>query len=276
LSWSSLRIQPSSDAASRDAIVAALFANGVQAIVEDGAAIVTHIPTDDLDAVCSAVRLADERAGITDAVIVDQDWTVAWRANVKTHRVGALTVAPPWLAESLDPKTTIVIDPGMAFGTGDHESTRGVLGILPLVLRDGNLAVADLGAGSAVLSIAAAKLGAAKVYAIELDPDAIGNAEENVRANGVADRVHVLEGDAASLLALVAPVDVVLANIISSVLRDLLPVIEASLTPGGSAILSGLLESEREAFSAELNARGWRKLIECVEGDWWTVAIAKT
>src|SRR6185312_7241181 len=113
------------------------------------------------------------------------------------------------------------------------------------VIRGGER-VADLGAGSAVLSIAAAKLGAAHVAAIEIDPDAIGNAEENVRCNGVADQVRVIEGDAATLLPLVAPVQVVLANIISSVLTELLPAISLALADEGCAILSGILVAERE------------------------------
>ena len=147
--------------------------------------------------------------------------------------------------------------------------------MLSRVLKRGDV-VADLGAGSAVLAIAAAKLGAHIVYAIENDPDAIGNASENVDANGVAPRVHVLEGDAFALLPLVAPVNLVLANIISSVLSSLLPVIEASLATDGRAILSGLLLSERSTFSALLSARGWHILDECEEDEWWTVTIAKT
>src|SRR5690606_2666724 len=150
---------------------------------------------------------------------------------------------PPWLAGSMDPATTIVVDPGMAFGTGEHATTRGVVRLLHETVREGD-SVVDLGAGSAVLAIAAAKLGAATVIAVELDPDAIPNAEFNVTANGVADRVIVLQGDAALFLPLVAPVRVVLANIISSVLVALLPVIRESLANGGVAILSGILLEE--------------------------------
>ncbi|MGQ0640029.1 MAG: 50S ribosomal protein L11 methyltransferase [Gemmatimonadaceae bacterium] len=275
MTWAALRILPSNnETGSRDAIVAALFASGVQAVVEDGSALVTHVPTSDLDHIQSALRGADAGATVTLDIVADLDWSIAWRSSVTAHRVGDLTIAPPWRADSLDPAKTIVIDPGMAFGTGDHASTRGVLQLL-LKMRCADAVVADLGAGSAVLSIAAAKLGARSVYAIEIDADAIGNAEDNVRVNQVAERVHVLEGDAAALLTLVAPVDIVLANIISSVLEGLLPTIGASLAPGGRAILSGLLLSERTAFGEVLDARGWRTIDECSEGDWWTVAIAK-
>jgi ribosomal protein L11 methyltransferase len=140
-------------------------------------------------------------------------------------------------------------------------------------VRDGDT-VADLGAGSAVLAIAAAKLGATRVAAVETDHDAISNAEENVARNGVADRVKVIEGDAAVFLPLLAPVRVVLANIISSVLVELLPLIGRSLPGDGVAILSGILDEERAHMLSVFAATGWRVLDEDPEGQWWSVAIA--
>src|SRR5207248_10163784 len=120
--------------------------------------------------------------------------------------------------------------------------------------------VADHGARSAVLTMAAVKLGTAHAIAIELDGDARGNAEENVARNGVVDRVTVLEGDASALLPLVAPVDLVLANIISSVLIALLPAMRSALGSrgGGRAILSGILREERAEMLQALEVGGWR------------------
>jgi ribosomal protein L11 methyltransferase len=167
-----------------------------------------------------------------------------------------------------------VIEPAMAFGTGEHETTRGVVRLLQSVIRAGDI-VADLGSGSAVLAIAAARLGAARVVAIELDHDAIGNAEENVARNGVSDRVTVIEGDAALLLPLVAPVRVVLANIISSVLVELLPAIADALSRDGAAILSGILVEERPEMMRVLESAGWSVVSEDREGQWWSVSIAR-
>jgi ribosomal protein L11 methyltransferase len=141
------------------------------------------------------------------------------------------------------------------------------------IIRQGDH-VADLGAGSGILSIAAAKLGAASVAAIEMDPEAIGNAQENVDRNGVADRVSVIEGEAGLLLQLVAPVRVVLANIISSVLVELLPAIAAALAPDGEVILSGILVTERSDMLAVLQP-DWRVLAEEAEERWWSVAIVR-
>jgi len=162
----------------------------------------------------------------------------------------------------------------MAFGTGEHATTRGVvrlmqrLHVMPRV-------VADLGAGSAVLAICAVKLGAEKAVAIELDPDAIGNAEENVRTNGVSDSVSVMQGDAAVLLPLGAPVGLVLANIISSVLLDQRPAISESLLPDGNAILSGILVAERDTLMDAIDRGGWTVAAEDTEEGWWSVLISR-
>lgn len=270
MSWIALRITPG---ANRDGVIAALFAAGSQGVQEDGGNVITHFPPEArVDEIRSAVMAADPRASITVADAPETDYST-WRASVSSHRVGELVISPPWLAGASDQSRTIVIDPAMAFGTGEHPTTRGVMRLMQGVIRSGDV-VADLGAGSAVLSIAAAKLGAARVAAVEADPDAIGNAEENVRANGVEGSVEVIEGDAAILLPLLAPVRVVLANIISSVLLTLLPALRASLAPGGQAILGGILCEEREAMLAAFVASGWAVEREDTEDVWWSVQIA--
>ena len=203
--WTSVRVLPDgAGPGAREACLAALFASGAQGVHEDGAWLVTHFPPGtDLTGVHQAVTAADEAASLETAPLPAIDWAEAWKAGIRAHVLGPLTVTPPWLAEGRDPETTIVIEPGMAFGTGEHATTRGVVRLLPRHLTPGMVA-ADLGAGSAVLAIAAAKLGAAVVYAIEIDPDAIPDAQANAERNGVADRVHVFEGDAAVLLPLMA------------------------------------------------------------------------
>jgi ribosomal protein L11 methyltransferase len=258
-----------------DAVAAALFSVGVQALQEQGDEFLTQVPVGtDTEAlirvICEGAPQADVQ--ITDAP--DVDWMATFRQGIRAQDLGHIVVAPPWLASDFDPARTVVIDPAMAFGTGEHATTRGVVRLLPRVLRTGEL-VADLGAGSAVLSIAAAKLGAGRVVAIELDPDAMENAEENVRRNAVADRVTVLEGDARLLLPLVAPVGLVLANIISSVLLDLLPDIAKAVGSDGRAILSGILADERDEMLGAVLDTGWRVIAEDAEDAWWSVAITR-
>jgi ribosomal protein L11 methyltransferase len=270
VSWTSIHITPS---ANRDAVIAALFDVGSQGIHEDGNSIVTHFPPDtDIDAVRNAVLTADAHATIAVSETPAISWD-EWRASVGAHAVGKLVVAPPWLANDYDPATTIVIDPAMAFGTGEHATTRGVLRLMQQVIRPGD-SVADLGAGSAVLAIAAAKLGATRVAAIEVDPDATSNAQFNIEQNNVAQHVQYIEGDAEVLLPLVAPVDVVLANIISSVLIELLPSIKSALKPTGKAILSGILLEERPLMLGEIEKANFIVEAEDTEEQWWSVLIS--
>ena len=278
--WIAVRARASASAdgsvdSRRASLMQAFFDAGAMGVHEDGDALVTHFPPGtDIAAVEAHLRAADPAVALDVSDVPPVDWSEAWKGALDAHTLGTLTVTPPWLADQYDPARTIVIDPGMAFGTGEHGTTRGVIRLLDGVLRAGDT-VADLGAGSAVLAIAAAKLGAARVFAIELDPEAIPNAEENVARNGVAEFVHVFEGDAAALLPLVAPVRVVLANIISSVLEGLLPLIAESLTADGEVILSGILRDERAHMLTVLEAGGWRVTAEDEEDIWWSVAITR-
>jgi ribosomal protein L11 methyltransferase len=137
------------------------------------------------------------------------------------------------------------------------------------VVRPGMM-VADLGSGSAVLSIAAAKLGASRVWAIELDPEAQDNASENVSRNDVGDVVHLFEGDAGVFLPLIAPVDVIAVNIISSVIIELLPTIADALSPGGHVVLAGILDSEHHLVIDALERDNWQLRRTHVEEDWWS------
>jgi ribosomal protein L11 methyltransferase len=272
VTWFNLRVE---SPAHRDEAMAALFAAGAQGVHEEGAALATSFPDEaGAHAAAAAVRAVDPVAICDVQPTPPVDWSIAWRDHARVVTLGSLTIAPPWLAGELDPKRTIVIDPGMAFGTGDHASTRGAATLLQAVMKDG-MEVADLGSGSAVLSIAAARLGAARVWAIEIDPEAQTNAAENVERNAVADVVHLIEGDAAVLLPIIAPVDVVTANIISSVIVELLPAMSAALQPGGFAVLAGILDSEKNEMMDELWRRDWALRKTYVEEDWWSALVQR-
>ena len=272
--WQTLRVTPS-HVDVRDAVAAALFIGGAEGLLEDGASFVTHVPDDhDLELLRAEVVRADA-AALVDVSPLDD--STAWpelHGTVQAHDLGAFVIAPPWLADQFDASRTIIVEPGMAFGTGEHATTRGVLRLLPDVLRRGDV-VADLGAGSAVLAIAAAKGGASKVIAIELDDDAMSNAEENVRRNGVSGAVHLLCGDASVLLPFFAPVRVVLANIISSVHIEMLPVVAHCLSPDGVVIISGILQTERDEMLRHLASTGWRLRADDSEGEWWSATIER-
>jgi ribosomal protein L11 methyltransferase len=175
--------------------------------------------------------------------IDDEDWARRSQARLKAVRVGDIIIAPPWdvpQTPSLKPQALIVIEPSTGFGTGHHASTRLCLRAMQrLDLR--RRRVIDVGTGSGVLAIAAAKLGAAHVLAIDIDADAIQSARENVARNSVAVDLRV--ADAAALAA--EPVDVLLANLTGAWLRRLAERLIALTQPGGTLVVSGLQDWER-------------------------------
>ena len=272
MNYTRLVVTPS-DATRREAVSAALFVAGAEGVLEEGITLVSVFGDPSVATLAEQEVRSVDHAALVESVVFDPgDYDAEWRASVKPRQVGRLLVTPPWLAGASDPATTLVIEPGTGFGTGEHETTRGALFLLQDVVHAGDV-VADLGCGSAVLAIAAAKLGAARVAAIELDGEAISNAEENVAHNGLTDRITVIEGDAGALLPLLAPVRVVVANIISSVLVELLPIVAPSLTPDGVVVIGGVLVVEREAFIGVISADGWRVVREYAEGEWWAAEL---
>ncbi len=267
MSWITVRVTPTRG---REAILALLFNEGASCVQEDSHSLVTGFAgADAIPALTRKIHQLDPDAAIVSG---KADTSYDLHGSVAAQIVGDLIVAPPWFASAHPPARTIIIEPAGGFGTGEHPTTRGVLRLMQGVVRPGDF-VADLGAGSAVLSIAAAKLGASRVAAIELDDDSIPNAEGNVAANGVEEIVEVIHGDASSLLPLLAPVDLILANIISGFLLELLPVMRASLAQRGRAILSGTLHEERARMLESFAAGLWQLEREETEDEWWTVLI---
>ena len=268
--WTEIRVRSDK----RAAVVDALFAIGAEGIEDRDTEVITHVRHLDRDAAMTALKGADDSADVRFAATPDVNWSSAWQSRLTAQRVGRLVITPPWMADQFSPEDRIVIDPGMAFGTGDHETTRGVLQLMQRVIRPGD-DVADLGAGSAVLAIAAARLGARRAIAIELDPDAIGNAEENVVTNGVSDRCTVIQGDAGALLPLVSPVRVVLANILATAVIELMPAMAAALTQDGVAIVSGILVGEHHQVARRAAELGFTLGDTVEEGLWWSATLLR-
>ena len=202
-----------------------------------------------------------------------QDWSRIWREGLRARRVGErIWVTPSWDVDAADPAgIVIVVDPAMAFGTGEHGTTRGCLRLLQHVVRGGERAL-DVGTGTGVLAVAAAKLGADAVHGVDNDPEAIENALGTVQQNGVAHRVTLdtREVDDAYLRATPDAYDLVIANVLSGVLLPLLPAFAVALRPGGTLILSGILQTEAAGIVEGAAAAGFRLLAEDREDEWWS------
>jgi ribosomal protein L11 methyltransferase len=173
----------------------------------------------------------------------DQDWVRRSREQFAPLSIGArLWVGPSWHEPPAGVAAAVCLDPGLAFGTGSHPSTRLVLGLLERTLRGGE-SVLDYGCGSGILAIAAAKLGARQVDAVDLDPQALEATEANARANGVAVRVAAPEALPA------ARYDVVVSNILAQPLMLLAPLLASRTAPGGRIALSGILQDQARAVA---------------------------
>ncbi len=189
----------------------------------------------------------------------EEDWANAWKAHYRPVRVGRrVVVRPPWqVYEPGAGEVVVELDPGMAFGTGTHPSTRlGMSGMEDELATRPGATVFDVGTGSGVLAIAALLLGAGRVDAVDIEPVAVRSTRENAARNGVADRLRVEVGSAGSDGPFPSAYDVVVANIIARVLVDLAPGVAAAVAPGGSLVLSGIIESREPAVRRAYEAEG--------------------
>jgi ribosomal protein L11 methyltransferase len=187
------------------------------------------------------------------ATVADEDWAARSQAHLTRVTVGRVTIAPPWDAAPPADGVLVVVLPSTGFGTGHHQTTRLCLQLLqdtPVSQRR----VVDLGTGSGVLALAAWRLDAAEVEAIDYDADAIANAAENLQLNSAPGAVTLRQADLA--IDIVAPADVVTANLTGALLCRQASTITALVRPGGTLIVSGILNDElaavREAFASSL------------------------
>jgi ribosomal protein L11 methyltransferase len=175
----------------------------------------------------------------------EKDWGESWKQFFKPVQVTPrIVVKPPWSRVRLGKgQIPVEINPGVAFGTGTHATTKLCIQALENALRKGGLSVLDVGTGSGILSIVAAKLGAREVWGVDPDKASVENAKENVARNGVSTSVRIRRGTIGSIGN---TFDIVVANIDLRVLRRMRWPLARHLTSGGLLVLSGLLDREKE------------------------------
>lgn len=274
MSWWALDIQAGS--VGHEALAAWLVERTGQAVEEqDDGTIVTFAPDgDSADQLTTAIAGYDRGARISRRPLEDHDWSVRWREGLGPRHLGRLVIVPSWIPYTPEAnEAVVVIDPETAFGSGEHGSTRAALVLLDRHLRPGDL-VLDLGSGSGILTIAAARLGAGSAIGIEIDAESIPVAEKNAARNAVDHRIEFVTADAA-IAPLLGPADLICSNILRIINEGLLPEIGMALRSGGKAIFSGMQAGEAGLFRPALMAAGFAIVDEMVDEGWWAVVGVK-
>ena len=202
----------------------------------------------------------------------DEEWKDKWKAYFKPTKITEhIVVCPSW--EEYEPaseeEVVISIDPGMAFGTGTHETTSLTTLLMEKYLKPGEK-VLDVGCGSGILSIIAARLGASEVLGIDIDDEAVTASEENGELNGVTDTAHFQIGDLTEGVDFQA--DVVVANLLTHLVLRLSPDIPKHMLPGGRYVTSGILVEQEASVVQALEELGFTVLETAEKGDWCCIA----
>lgn len=206
----------------------------------------------------------------------DEDWQNAWKAHFTLLRVGKhLVIKPSWIEYQPVPGDVIIdLDPGLAFGTGYHPTTHTCLTALESLLQPG-MEVLDLGTGSGILTIAAVKLGAGRVTAVDIDTQAVRAARQNFRHTGILDHVTIIKGSLPDPQVRPSQFDLVIANISARAVRERGPSILPVLKPGGRLIASGIIQDQYPEVRTALEGLGFSPIEEWPREDWVTLVCTR-
>jgi ribosomal protein L11 methyltransferase len=207
-------------------------------------------------------------SGLTVTAVDDADWATGWRSGYAPIRLGRLSLVPTWLEVPPDAELVIRLDPGMAFGTGLHPTTRGCLELLQR-LGPMPAEVLDVGTGSGILGLGALRLGARRVVGYDVDRLAVEAATANAAANDLGAQFEARLGTLPE--DVLRPYPLVLANLVAAVLVELAPRLAAHTAPGGTLIASGIIDTRADEVDAALVASGFVVEERLVDGDWITL-----
>ena len=203
----------------------------------------------------------------------DADWTDAWKAHYVAQRVGRIVIVPSWIDEPVsEDEVRLRLDPGMAFGTGLHPTTRGCLALLQ-ELEPMPLAVLDVGCGSGILSLAALALGAERAVAIDTDALAVEATRSNAERNGMGGRLVTTAGSLPPIAAEGYPL--VLANLVAAVLVELAPRLAAHVEPGGRLVASGIIAPRADEVVRALADAGLSVETRRDDGEWVSLRLRR-
>jgi ribosomal protein L11 methyltransferase len=216
-----------------------------------------------------------ERATISLNGVNEEDWANAWKAYYKPLHIGKqMVIVPAWERYTEEPGEIVVrMDPGMAFGTGSHETTRLVIGLLEKYTPQGGRML-DVGCGSGILAICASKLGAGQCYAYDIDPVAVKVANENIKDSGLTN-VTCEVSDLLRDVDRSYPYDLITANIVADIIIRMSPDVGALMHAGTVLLVSGIILERSDDVVEALEANGLKIVERVVENDWCAMAVMK-
>lgn len=240
------------------------------------------------DALCTGLPVPAAHWHLID----EEDWSSSWKQHWQPQEIGDLIlVYPAWLpVPEHSERILLRLDPGVAFGTGNHQTTQLCLEALEMRLnippnspfskgeQEGGVTIADIGCGSGILSIGALLLGAQKVYAVDIDPLAVQATRANQELNQISDdRLIVQKGSIDSLLKTIdGPVDGIVCNILAEVIIDLIPQMDALIKPTAWGILSGILLEQAKPIADTVEQHGWTVAALWRRQDWCCFNIRRS
>ena len=264
----------------RDTLIQRLTNVGCLGVIEQDETITAYFPetvdigtiTNDLSLLKALFDKSDkvQNLSFSHTLIPEQDWNEEWKKGFSPLDVGKrFTILPPW-EKRREARINLIIDPGMAFGTGHHETTRSSLVLMEkYAVMCAKERFLDLGAGTGLLAIAASRLGYRHIVAVDTDPLAIEATRKNVELNQVTN-VDIREG---SVFEAPGTFDCIAANIISGVLVQLAPALPSHLKPGGIAVLSGILRGQENEVMKATTQAGLKLLEQYRDGKWVSLVL---
>ena len=267
---------------SRDAIISRMSEMGSTGFVEqDGGLIGYFNPERSPAEICDELnrfRAVLESSGLDASfslsytILPEKDWNETWKKNFIPIDVGdTLTIIPSWL-QSATSRIPIIIDPGMVFGTGHHETTRTCLSLIEKIARVcSKRSFLDIGTGTGILAIGASRLEFEQVTAIDIDPLAVDAAQRNAALNGLTN-IEVLEG---TIQAVSGKFDLIAANLLVEILIEIAEKLSDRLEPGGRAILSGLLIGQENSVIEAMTSAGLTLQEKIIDGTWVSLVMVK-
>ncbi len=270
-----LEVLVTTDPELRDRLVAELSEIGYHAFLESDGGLSAFVGAEHDDEVLrfrtrQVVHAAGVRGELQFRRIASRNWNEEWERSMQPVAVGRFVILPPWAEAPGGNQMPLWIEPKMSFGTGHHESTRLALKLVEDRVVTGN-SVLDAGTGTGILAIAAARLGAERVVAFDVDPWSAVNCVENLERNAMSQHIQFVHGELADVSE--TGFDVAIANINRNVLLALLPGLIERVVAGGTIILSGLLTTDRDVMHGRVAQVGVRVGNEITEGEWWAAAL---